>query len=173
MKQKAQKNNAGFTLIELLVVISIMGLLPTTAMAALNTARTKARNSKRIADARAVINALEVYHTNNGLYPEAPLTKCLGYTNESCYFGLYQGDTVLLTKFSTVLSGVPTTFATSGLAQNRLVYNSATPNKYYLTWFYEGAMPAGLCPITPKATGVIIALGVPDPRYSACIEEKL
>ena len=35
-------NNHGFTLIELLVVISIIGLLSTSAMVALNSARQKA-----------------------------------------------------------------------------------------------------------------------------------
>lgn len=63
MKQK------GFTLIELLVVISIIGLLASVVLVALNGARAKARDVKRIADLRQVMNALALYYDANGSYP--------------------------------------------------------------------------------------------------------
>jgi len=65
------KNKKGFTLIELLVVIAIIGLLSTLAVVALNSARQKSRDSKRVADIKQIQTALELFFADsvNG-YPE-------------------------------------------------------------------------------------------------------
>jgi prepilin-type N-terminal cleavage/methylation domain-containing protein len=59
----------GFTLIELLVVISIISLLSSVVLGALNTARTKARDARRKSDLRQIQLALELYYDANGVYP--------------------------------------------------------------------------------------------------------
>lgn len=60
----------GFTLIELLVVIAIIGLLASIVLVSLNTARQKARDTRRLSDIRQVALALELYtDNNNGVYP--------------------------------------------------------------------------------------------------------
>ncbi len=60
----------GFTLIELLVVIAIIGLLSTIIAAPIQNARKKARDSKKIAEVKAVQLALDQYaEANAGQYP--------------------------------------------------------------------------------------------------------
>ncbi|MDD4304216.1 MAG: type II secretion system protein [Patescibacteria group bacterium] len=61
-------NKKGFTLIELLVVIAIIGLLSTLAVFSLNSARTKARDAKRISDMKMLGTAMEMYATEGGTY---------------------------------------------------------------------------------------------------------
>lgn len=62
----------GFTLIELLVVISVIGLLASVVLVALNGANIKARDTKRKADIRQIRTALDLYYDENGnKYPQA------------------------------------------------------------------------------------------------------
>lgn len=51
-----QAREKGFTLIELLVVIAIIGVLASTVLASLNTARAKARDARRIADFKQIVS---------------------------------------------------------------------------------------------------------------------
>jgi len=69
-----KKNKQGFTLIELLVVIAIIGLLSTLSILALNTARARARDAKRIADVKEIQTALEMYFNDAGGYPSTMTT---------------------------------------------------------------------------------------------------
>jgi len=62
-------NKKGFTLIELLVVIAIIGLLSTMSVLALNSARARARDAKRISDIKQIQTALEMYYNDNNDYP--------------------------------------------------------------------------------------------------------
>jgi prepilin-type N-terminal cleavage/methylation domain-containing protein len=62
------KNKKGFTLIELLVVISIIGLLSTVAMTSLNSARAKARDTKKIMELKQFQQALRLCYAKRGSY---------------------------------------------------------------------------------------------------------
>ncbi len=74
-----QKNKiSGFTLIELLVVISIIGLLASVVLVALNTARQKARDATRIGDINQMSQALENFYNDALAYPTGT-----GYTTGS------------------------------------------------------------------------------------------
>ncbi len=62
-------NKKGFTLIELLVVIAIIGILSSVVLANLNTARSKARDARRISDIRQIQTGLALYYDKHGQYP--------------------------------------------------------------------------------------------------------
>ena len=75
------KKHLGFTLIELLVVISIIGFLATAAMVAFNSARMKARDTKRKADLTQIRKALDLYFDQYGYYPPSGCGyDCNGYS---------------------------------------------------------------------------------------------
>lgn len=76
MSQSKIQKNLGFTLIELLVVISIIGFLASLAMVSINSARVKARDSRRKADLTQIRKALDLYFDQYGYYP--PSASC-GY----------------------------------------------------------------------------------------------
>lgn len=67
--KKTTAKKSGFTLIELLVVISIIGILSTLSIVALQGARGRARDAKRITDVRQIQTALELYFNDAGGYP--------------------------------------------------------------------------------------------------------
>ncbi|MDO8499378.1 MAG: prepilin-type N-terminal cleavage/methylation domain-containing protein [bacterium] len=99
-------NKKGFTLIELLVVIAIIGLLSTLAVVALGSARTKARDARRLSDLKQLQTALELYYTDVNAYPAgagitlgsaayACLNKAGGFTTAACdtpYMGQVPSD---------------------------------------------------------------------------------
>jgi prepilin-type N-terminal cleavage/methylation domain-containing protein len=68
------KKSAGFTLIELLVVIAIIALLTTLAVTALDSARRKSRDSKRVTDVKQFQTALELYFNDEEGYPNGSFT---------------------------------------------------------------------------------------------------
>ena len=81
----------GFTLIELLVVVAIIGILSSVILASLNSARTKARDTRRIADLRQIRTALELFYDANGYYPQSGCGwDCNGYkySNDSSWDSL-------------------------------------------------------------------------------------
>lgn len=94
--QLRPKHSAGFTLIELLVVISIIGMLSSVVLAALNSVRVKADNAARNAMAGEYIKALETYAADHNGFtvPNLPESGwyCLGtYPSGQCstYGGVY------------------------------------------------------------------------------------
>lgn len=56
-------------MIELLVVIAIMGVLATIVLSSLPTARSRARDAKRLTDMKAIYTALVQYELDHGFVP--------------------------------------------------------------------------------------------------------
>ena len=81
-----QKFSKGFTLIELLVVISIIGLLASVVLVALNSARQKSRDAKRVADMNQFAKALELYFNFCNSYPVVTASTTL-----TSFMSIFQG----------------------------------------------------------------------------------
>ncbi len=77
----------GFTLIELLVVIAIISLLSGIVLASINQSRAKARDTRRLGNARAIITALEMYYQDNGKFPCSKAS--VGYKFINANLGTY------------------------------------------------------------------------------------
>ncbi|HXF43997.1 MAG TPA: prepilin-type N-terminal cleavage/methylation domain-containing protein [Candidatus Paceibacterota bacterium] len=76
-------SGAGFTLIEMLVVIAIVGLLSSTILVGLGSARSKARDARRIADLRQIQTGLENYYVeHNQSYPQELYTSISGLPHD-------------------------------------------------------------------------------------------
>lgn len=124
----------GFTLIELLVVIAIIGILSSVVLASLNSARTKSRDTKRVADLKQLQVAYEMYFDSCRQYPPTqtgnvlpPLT-----TNTGCPSG---------TTLASFISAVPADPLNSGTQVYR--YASPSTSTYCITSDMEGTPIAG------------------------------
>ncbi|HMP85146.1 MAG TPA: type II secretion system protein [Candidatus Paceibacterota bacterium] len=82
--------NKGFTLIELLVVIAIISILSTVILSSIQDARLKAQSAKTVQQVREVQNAIAMFVTDNGRFPNPPEgidILCLGPQDAACYLG--------------------------------------------------------------------------------------
>ncbi|MDP3244917.1 MAG: type II secretion system protein [bacterium] len=136
-----RKNHKGFTLIELLVVIAIIGLLSTLAVISLSAARTRARDSKRVADARNVQSALELYASEKGTYPIVDVAAGVPINNATtggCIdrkddpgVGLELADG---SNCKEVLMKLPK--SQTNLTDDNFNYKSNSSGTNYVIWFY-------------------------------------
>ena len=127
------KNNKkqAFTLIELLVVIAIIGILATLAVVSLQNARSRARDSKRIADVRQMQTALELYFNDWNAYP----------TSSSIATTIASGTSIYMATVPTAPTPVD---GTCVAASNTYTYTQRTSGSSYTVSFCLGAQTGGL-----------------------------
>jgi len=63
------RSETGFTLIELLIVVAIIGIIAAIAIPNLMNAVDKGKQTKSMADMKALAGAIEVYAVDNNTYP--------------------------------------------------------------------------------------------------------
>jgi prepilin-type N-terminal cleavage/methylation domain-containing protein len=146
----------GFTLIELMVVIAIIGLLSSIILASLSNSKDLATNSRVSQDIHQFQNALELYYTKYGGYPQ-PGTgtnawTCLGKYSGYCWdqsTPTYADDSTLDAALSPFIPGPPTGQTITGGGYTFIGYiykatgcNSGTPvtcTNYVIYWVMSHA----------------------------------
>lgn len=72
------RSDKGFTLIELLIVVAIIGIIAAIAIPNLMGALDRTRQSRTLADMKAIAGAIEVYAVDNNTYPRVSTYSALG-----------------------------------------------------------------------------------------------
>jgi prepilin-type N-terminal cleavage/methylation domain-containing protein len=151
------REKSGFTLIELLVVIAIIGILSTLAVVALNSARQKSRDSKRVADIKQIQTALELYYAENNGYPTAASGIILGPGNyvALCSNGGFKSTACVAgtdTTYMGLVPAAPTPYdGTCTAGQNAYTYTAAAGAAYTIA-FCTGAQVGDLAAGVHTAT---------------------
>lgn len=128
------KQRKGFTLIELLVVIAIIALLSTLAVVALNNAREKSRDAKRVSDVKQIQTALELYYAEVGEYPTEATAVNLGEAGQTTLSS--DGDFSDTASGNTYMGQVPTPPASA--LDDVYAYTSADGSTYSIDFELEG-----------------------------------
>ncbi len=147
------KKVRGFTLVELLVVIAIIGLLSTLAVVALNNARQKARDARRVSDIKQLQTSLELYYNDVNSYPIAAValdTKDLCLSSTNALAAACAGTT-----YMSKIPGNPSPQTDGGCAAGNYMYTSADGTTYTLTYCL-GAATGGIIagPHTASPAGI-------------------
>ncbi len=145
------KKSKGFTLIELLVVIAIIGILATIVLVSLNSARQKARDTRRIGDVRQVALALEMYYDDNSAYPA--VTGCTAANWATMATAVQTGQ---------YMTAVPNDPLNSG---NYVYMYGGTATDYALRAYLENTSNPALA---TDVDGTAISCACADPAY--CIQ---
>lgn len=98
------KKHSAFTLIEMLIVIVIIGILAAALIPRLQSVQWRARDTKRKADITQIHNAILIYSTDNGKYPQSLNASWTCALDNNCYRFSYDNSSWI-----TLISGYMTT----------------------------------------------------------------
>lgn len=133
------KNLRGFTFIEILVVVTIIGLLTVAGAVSYSQFVKQSRDAKRKVDIEQIRAAIEIYRSNNSLYP---LTAAFDFSNCS-------NPGTISDASSTYLSKTPNDPKCSTM---KYYYSSSDGSTYSIAVRLEGSS-VGSC-IAADACGV-------------------
>lgn len=146
------RKSKGFTLIELLVVIAIIGILSTIVLVSLNSARQKARDTRRLGDIRQVALALEMYYDDNASYPSVT----------GCTAANWTGTLATAITTGGYMSAIPVDPLNSG---NNVYMFGSIGTDYALRGYLENASNPAL---KTDVDGTAVSCACTDPAY--CIQ---
>jgi len=134
------KQKKGFTLVELLVVIAIIGLLSTLAVIALGSARSKARDARRISDIKQLQTALELHFADAGAYPTEAVAVTLGSATQDVLHDSGFGAVGSTPVGAEIYMGQVPAQINTPAGIGAYVYTSATGDTYTLSFELEGSV---------------------------------
>ncbi len=73
MRQTNKANYHGYSILEIIIIVSVIGIMAILASTSLKTVSSRARDTQRLNDIRALQHALKIYHTEHSDYPETQL----------------------------------------------------------------------------------------------------
>ncbi len=79
-----------FTLVELLIVMAILGILASIALVSFRSSQARSRDAQRKADLKQITNALELYYSDYGKYPDeltGLIAGCPSISQTPCVWG--------------------------------------------------------------------------------------
>ena len=159
MMKLINRKQRGFTLIELLVVIAIIGILASIVLVSLNTARSKSRDARRVADVRQIMTALELFYNDNSGYPAATAAgACVPVTAAStCPTGGAPAFSTYLATYPTAPTPVDGTCTATITGTNAYNYLQTGSGTGYTVKFCLGGTTGSLVAGTATAsqTGIV------------------
>jgi len=129
-----KSHKPAFTLVELLVVVAIIGLLASISVIALSSARTKARDARRVGDVKQVTTALELFFNDYGRYP----------TDQEWALGYLVSPDGSSTYLSTIPSAPNPPDGSCDSSTNQFSYTQDNNGESYTITFCTGANIAAL-----------------------------
>jgi len=121
-----------------LVVIAIIGLLATLAVVALQNARQKSRDAKRVSDIKQLQTSLDLFYSDNNTYPVEAAAITLGQaaTDALCGGGFVAAGDATCTTDETYMDRVPADPVDNGT----LIYQyTGDATSFGITFELEGA----------------------------------
>lgn len=92
---RSLKIRSGFTLIELLVVLGVIAILIAVLVVALYDFQARSRDTRRMADIKALQDALAMYQIRNAAYPLGEQTEPLVITGADALSQVLVGEKVI------------------------------------------------------------------------------
>jgi len=86
------RSTSGFSLLELMIVVTVIAILAGLTLAAMSGVNQRAARDRTKGEIAAIVNALESYKMQHGVYPTNMGTNVI-YTNISGYLGSAKFDT--------------------------------------------------------------------------------
>lgn len=143
----------GFTLIELLIVITIIGILTALITTNLQGARSRARDTRRKSDLRAIEQSVRLYYNDAKRFPASDSFSIQGCTSIASPSVCSWGDT-FATDSSTYMGSLPLDPSSSTATQVTYKYVSSDDDEFLLVAQLENLSDPDIADSQSRCSGL-------------------